>query len=286
MSSAETLPFLVKYPKFWYNLGSPKPLIGNQVRHILTLLLLLLLSSFLTSCDKKEAILYRGEKTSSGFEWKTIRDNYNNPQYKGEVMREYIIFGDSFPEGHGSLIFPDESKYVGEWKDGRPNGQGTYTFGKGEKEGQKYVGEWKDGIRNGQGTFTWKDGTKYEGEWKDGRPNGQGTRTFTNGDKYVGEWKNSKENGNGKRNSPDGRNYVGEWKDGKEHGQGTFTFPDGRKYVGEFKDGILHGQGKFIFPDGRKYVGEFKDGKEWNGTGYNKNGEIVVRFVNGKMINQ
>ena len=30
------------------------------------------------------------------------------------------------------------------------------------------------------------------------------------------------------------------------------------------------------------YVGEYKEGKKWNGTGYNKNGEIVVKFVNGK----
>ena len=65
---------------------------------------------------KKRQQCTEGGGTSSGFEWKTIRDNYNNPQYKGEVMKEYIIFGDSFPEGYGSLIFPDESKYVGEWK--------------------------------------------------------------------------------------------------------------------------------------------------------------------------
>ena len=93
-------------------------------------------------------------------------------------------------------------------------------------------------------------------------------------------------NGQGTLTTPDGRKYVGEFKDGKLHGQGTLTLPTGEGYVGEFKDGNLHGQGTFIFPDGRKYVGEFKDGEEWNGTGYNKNGEIVVRFVNGKQIEQ
>ena len=68
-------------------------------------------------------------------------------------------------------------------------------------------------------------------------------------------------------------------------GRGNYIYPDWDKYEGEWKNGEFHGQGTYIYHDGRKYEGEFKDGKEWNGTGY-KNGEIVVRFVNGKMINQ
>ena len=91
--------------------------------------------------------------------------------------------------------------------------------------------------------------------------------------------------GRGKYTYPHGDKYEGEWKNGEFHGQGTYTSPDGRKYEGEFKDGKQNGQGTYIYHDGRKYEGEFKDGKEWNGTGY-KNGEIVVRFVNGKQIEQ
>ena len=38
------------------------------------------------------------------------------------------------------------------------HGKGTYTLA----NGSKYVGEWKDGKQNGQGTFTWaKSGNKY-----------------------------------------------------------------------------------------------------------------------------
>ena len=127
-------------------------------------------------------------------------------------------------------------------------------------------------------------GDVYVGGIVSGKPHGQGTRTFTNGDKYVGEWKNGKENGNGKRNSPDGRNYVGEWKDGREHGQGTFTFPNGKKYVGEWKEGRKDGQGTDIFPDGSKGIGEFREGRPWNITHRDKNGNIIVKFVNGKEI--
>jgi len=184
------------------------------MKHSLIILIsILLLSSFLTSCEKKEGTLYMWE-TSSGWEWKTMGDKNNNPQYKGEVKREYIIFGDYIFDGLGSLTHPDGRKYVGEWKDGKQHGQGTFT----SSDGRKYEGEWKDGKQHGQGTFTWSDGRKYEGEWKDGERNGQG----------------------------------------------TFTWSDGGKYVGEFKDDKFHGQG----------------------TEYDKNGKILYKLVNGKIIKQ
>ena len=40
------------------------------------------------------------------------------------------------------------------------------------------------------------------------------------------------------------------------------------------------------FPDGKKYVGEYKDDKRWNGTEYDKDGNIIYRWVNGKRIKQ
>ena len=54
---------------------------------------------------------------------------------------------------------------------------GTHTWA----DGDKYVGEFKDGKRNGQGTFTSASG-KYVGEFKDGDFNGpavcKGCRTL------------------------------------------------------------------------------------------------------------
>ena len=58
-------------------------------------------------------------------------------------------------------------KYVGEIKDGLPNGQGTLTYY--FYFWDKYVGEFKDGVRHGQGTEISPDGTKLVGEWKDGK---------------------------------------------------------------------------------------------------------------------
>ena len=102
-----------------------------------------------------------------------------------------------------------------------------------------------------------------------------------NGDVYVGEIVSGQPHGQGTYTFPDGRKYVGEFRNGKFHGQGTRAFPDGSKYVGELKDGEYHGQGTYTFHDGRKYVGEFREGRPWNITHYDKNGNIIVKFVNG-----
>ena len=44
-----------------------------------------------------------------------------------------------------------------------------------------------------------------------------------------------------------------------------------------------NGQGTRTFPDGRKFVGEFKNDEYWNITGYDKNGNIIIKVVNGKL---
>jgi len=66
--------------------------------------------------------------------------------------------------------------YVGEIKNGLPNGQGRYY----QIAGWKYVGEFKSGERNGQGTETYPDGSKYIGEWRNGDM-WNGTSYYKNG---------------------------------------------------------------------------------------------------------
>ena len=80
--------------------------------------------------------------------------------------------------------------------------------------------------------------------------------------------------------------YVGEIKNGKPNGQGILTFPNGNKYEGEWKDGKRHGQGKYTTSSGRKYIGEWKDGEIWKGTHFDKDGNVIGKFVNGKEIKQ
>ena len=75
--------------------------------------------------------------------------------------------------------------------------------------------------------------------------------------------------------------YVGEIENGKPYGQGKLTFPNGNKYEGEWKDGKYDGQGTITFSNGDKLVGEYKDGKPWNVKGYDKNENIIGKWVNG-----
>ena len=80
---------------------------------------------------------------------------------------------------------------------------------------------------------------------------------------------------------PDGSEYEGGWQDGLPHGQGAYTWPSGSTYVGEFKDGKEHGQGTYTHPNGKQDVGEFRDGKPWNGTRYDKHGNVEHTASNG-----
>ncbi|MDC0139867.1 hypothetical protein OAI04_03520, partial [Hyphomicrobiales bacterium] len=58
--------------------------------------------------------------------------------------------------------------------------------------GDIYVGEFKDGLRNGQGTLTYVNGDIYVGEFKDDLFNGQGTFENWYGRKKEGIWKEDK----------------------------------------------------------------------------------------------
>ena len=89
-------------------------------------------------------------------------------------------------------------------------------------------------------------------------------------------------------NEDEDAKYIGEFKDGffedrQPNGQGTITYPNGIKYVGEWKDGLQNGQGTWTYYNGDKYGGEFKDDELWNGTTYDKNGNIYSKYVNGKV---
>jgi hypothetical protein len=82
---------------------------------------------------------------------------------------------------------------VGYWKDGELNGQTTFIFRHkiGDPIIEKYVGEYKYGLANGEGTHTYIGGTEYSGHWKNGKYNGYGTYTSANGEKMTGQWKDN-----------------------------------------------------------------------------------------------
>jgi len=63
------------------------------------------------------------------------------------------------------MTYANGNKYVGEWKNGKYHGQGTFTFPSGEK----HVGKWKNQLPNGQGVHTYTDGRIEEGIFENGK---------------------------------------------------------------------------------------------------------------------
>ena len=151
------------------------------------------------------------------------------------------------------------------------NCQGTRNFA----GNQTYVGEFRQGLPNGRGTRSYPGGDQYIGEERDGKKHGMGTYNYANGARYVGEYADDKANGQGTYTTKEGQRYVGAYRDGMRNGFGTYTFPNGEKYVGEFRNNDYHGVGTLTYADGRRYVGEWQnDKRHGQGIEYQSGGAI------------
>ena len=95
---------------------------------------------------------------------------------------------------------------------GKVNGESEWLKNDDEDTDGKYLGEIRNGVPEGQGTFTFSDGQKYVGEFHEGQPHGQGTETLPDGEQYEGEWKEGKE-WNGKLYDTDGK-IIGTYVNG------------------------------------------------------------------------
>jgi hypothetical protein len=113
----------------------------------------------------------------------------------------------------GELTRPSGLKFVAEFRNGKPNGQGTVFL----PNGDKYVGEFKDGTQDGKGEMTWTtpDGkVNYVGYWREGEMHGSGTWTSASG-KYVGQFLKGKRHGQGTEYRADGTLLrKGTWQNG------------------------------------------------------------------------
>ena len=220
-------------------------------------LLIILISFLLLSSPvigEEVGVLYQYE-TSSGIKWKTFGDGKVQPKYKGEIKNGIM-------DGLGVLTYPyGEKSVVGEWKNGKEwNTKHTKKDGTpiGKFENGEYIwGVLYEGVR-------YSDGLGYG--WYEEKLKGKNRLWGI----YRGDIKNRLPNGSGEisyvDSFSDGETYVGSWKDG-ELINGTYTYYGGRKFVGEFKyDRVID----VPFP--------------WNGTTYDKNGNIKGKYVNGEWI--
>ena len=152
--------------------------------------------------------------------------------------------------------------YIGEFKNKKEDGQGTFTW----TSGNKYIGEWKDGNRTGQGTFIWKVGAKYTGDFLNGERTGKGTMNYSDGGKYTGDFLKGERHGKGTLTLYSGDKYDGDFVNNKRDGEGIFIWTDGDKYFGEFTKNKMTGEGTFISgKDNSTLIGKFVDARITDG---------------------
>jgi len=99
------------------------------------------------------------------------------------ALNSYSLGGDSCKV----LVKEISGTYIGGCKDSLAHGKGTAT---GE---DVYVGEFKNGLPDGKGKYTYKGGNIFSGTWVNGVKNGPGKFTYSAGGKTMtlkGYWVN------------------------------------------------------------------------------------------------
>ena len=81
-------------------------------------------------------------------------------------------------------------------------------------EGSRYVGEFLNSRRHGNGLLT-QNNNIFRGTFINDAFEGTGSYQGENGECYEGEWKNNERHGKGVYEWPDGKVYQGEYVNGK-----------------------------------------------------------------------
>ena len=128
------------------------------------------------------------------------------------------------------VIFPDGTRYLGEWKtleNGQeiPHGLGTCFY----KDGRRFEGEWKNGVPNGKGTLYLPNGEDNTGNWIDGDLIDRTCKTFVNGDHYSGEFKDDFPDGVGILAKAKGKIFKGKFSKGN-FVAGILILPNGKEF--------------------------------------------------------
>ncbi len=158
--------------------------------------------------------------------------------------------------GEKTLTLEDGNVYVGQVKDGVPNGTGTLT----DYLGSEWKGNFVDGKLEGYGTYLGYDLTEYEGFFKNGLFEGYGHRIAANGDNFTGMFSGGKANGVGRMEYTTMCIYEGGWKNDYMDGMGWMTWPVGDIYFGQWIEGQPAGFGCKLFY--ATDVGSVKDNYE------------------------
>ena len=142
-------------------------------------------------CGKDDDVL----KSIPMNEWKIVDKffisgihPYDNTEYgyalSGTDSEYKGSFNSGDENGKGVYIYPKGEIFIGQCKNGEPNGFGKLSA----LSNEKYIGTIFNHRFSGNGKYIHCDGTIYEGEFEDDVYNGQGTLTKPDGIKYSGYW--------------------------------------------------------------------------------------------------
>jgi len=121
-------------------------------------------------------------------------------------------------------------------------------------EDGKYIGEIKNGVPNGRGKLYYTghlEGDFYEGDFKNGDPDGKGKYYHRNGNIYEGDFVKDKADGKGIFYSNNGNRYEGEFKADNREGKGIYYFANGDRTMGDYHNNKPVGIHVTLHSDGR-----------------------------------
>lgn len=210
---------------------------------------------------------------------------YRNVQSSYQNNQPYV-------ENMPFTVGQTEGTYTGDWKEGKPEGQGEFSssdatlVGKGFKI-FSYVGEWENGWFSGEGKAVYQDASFYEGHWKGGSRDGYGVYE-TMFDRYEGNWDSGNRSGEGIQYYGSGAFYDGLWKNNEPEGNGTYTAANGDTFQAVWATGLPTGKTTVQRTDGSSITGIWTGRELVSETGenyvVNRECSAIVVF-NGKRNN-
>lgn len=124
--------------------------------------------------------------------------------------------------------------YTGELLDGKPHGEGIWSY----PDGSSYEGQWVAGLFDGVGKWSGSKGEEYDGDFVQGLFEGKGTFISEDGDRYEGQFSEGLYDGQGKLTLADGTVFEGTFSEGEKHGEGILTLADGTVEEATWEDGV------------------------------------------------
>ena len=224
-------------------------------------------------------ILHKGERTlecefrdgrafGEGISTDPYRNTVTRGIYEDGVLVKTLSTKKYDPDRRIYTIkYSNGNRYVGEAKDGMPNGYGTFYDNSTYTTGREYTGYFVNGKIRGFAFHTFGE-YQYEGELCGSirlgfAPHGMGTKFYSGGGFACGTFRNGDIRGWVKLHKfyPQVEWASGIYRNESFRGTVAIDYENGHSYQGRIKDWLPHGKGVYSYSDTRYLAGSFKRGK-------------------------